>query len=144
MPPGTINIIVENWQESEDEENIMKQDFALIVYEMKNEYGFNEVIQNKIKKTKYIYNNEKQEFYYYVDITNNKNSNTLNFKLNFKYYILKNTKFFSDILDEKISDLDLAKNIKENKLPFSYDDDSDEFLRIISKMNKIVKTINIY
>ena len=140
LPPGEINIIIENCQETEDEEIIMKQDFSLIVYEMKNQYGFNEIIQNEKKTTKYIYNNEKQEFNYYVDITNIKNSNTLNFKLNFKYFLVRNnTRFFSNIiyLDDKISDSDLANNIpKENKLPFSYDEDSDEFLRIYFKDEK--------
>lgn len=138
LPPGEINIIVENEQEIEDEEKIMKQDFALIVYEIKKDYGFNEVIQNEKKETKYIYN-EKQEFYYYVDITNNKNSNTLNFKLNFKYYQLNNAKFFTNIiyLDEEISNKDLINNIPEkSELPFSYDEDSDEILRIYFKDEK--------
>jgi hypothetical protein len=49
LPPGEINIIIENCQETEDEEIIMKQDFSLIVYEMKNQYGFNEIIQNEKK-----------------------------------------------------------------------------------------------
>ena len=137
LNPGEINIIVENLQEIEDEEKIMKTDFSLIVYEIKNEYGFNEVIQDSIKKTKYIYNNEKQEFYYYVDISKYDSSNTLNFKLNFKYFLLQNyTKFLTNIiyLDEEISDTDFVDNLPiENKLPFSYDEDSDEFLRIYFK-----------
>ena len=140
IPPGKIIIIVENWQETEDEETIMQQDFALIIYKMKNEYGYNEVIQNKIKKTKYIYNNEIQDFYYYVDISNNNDSNSLNLKFSYKYFLYKNnTKLYSNIiyLNDEISDLDLADSIlMENQLPFSYDEDSDEFLRIYFKDEK--------
>ena len=127
---GEINIEIENFKETE----IGDVDFSIIIYEKKNLYDFNEIIKNKPIKTNYIYNSEKQTFYYYADITNVKESNTLNFKLYFKYYLFNNnTEFFTDIiyLDNEITQEDLENNIPtESKLPLSYDDDSDEYFRI--------------
>ena len=133
LDAGEIYISVKNYLDKETDKETMAQDFSIIVYEKKNKYNFNKVIQNKISKNKYIYNNKKQTFYYYVNITDIKNSNTLNFKIHFKYYLYNNATFFSDIiyLDNKISESDLENNIPtENKLPLSYDDDSDEYMRI--------------
>ena len=133
LDAGEIYISVKNYLDKETDKETMAQDFSIIVYEKKNKYNFNKVIQNKISKNKYIYNNKKQTFYYYVNITDIKNSNTLNFKIHFKYYLYNNATFFSDIihLDNKITESDLENNIPtENKLPLSYDDDSDEYMRI--------------
>ena len=130
---GEINIIVKNNLDKETDKEIVDQDFSIIVYEKKSKYNFNEVIQNKISINKYIYNNNKQTFYYYANITDIKNSNTINFKLNFKYYLYNNATLFSDIiyLDNEIKESDLENNIPtKNNLPFSYDDDSDEYVRI--------------
>ena len=134
--PGEINIIVENFVESESDKQIPAQDFSLIVYEKSNSYEFQKVNVNEAIKSKYIYNNNTQNFYYYADISNKVNSNTFNFKLNFKYYLLKNVTFFTKIiyLDNEVTEEDLENNIPtENKLPYSYDEDSDEFLRIYFK-----------
>lgn len=146
LPGGEINITVKNYLNKENDKEIVDQDFSIIVYEKKSIYNFNEVIQNKISINKYIYYNEKQTFYYYANITDINNSNTINFKLNFKYYLYNNATFFSDIihLDNKINESDLENNIPtENKLPLSYDDDSDEYLRIYfhddKKNDKIYK-----
>ena len=130
---GEINILVKNYLNKETDEDNKEQDFSIIIYEKKSKYDFNEVIKNKIIKNKYIFNNNTQTFYYYVNITDIKNSNTVNFKLNFKYYLYDNATFFSDIiyLDNEIIESDLENNIPtENKLPLSYDDDSDEYIRI--------------
>ena len=141
--PGLLYIIVDNViDEKSDIENI-NQDFSLIVYENKQVYGFKALKPNEITKTKYIYNNETQDFYYYVDISKYENSNTINFKLFFKYFIFKNnTMFYTNIinLDNNITNKDLENNLpKDNKFPFSYDEDSDEYLRIFFKNEKTDK-----
>ena len=129
---GEISITIRNYLDKEAGEEIKDQDFSIIVYEKKSTYNFNEVIQNKTSINKYIYNNN-QTFYYYVNITDIKESNTINFKLNFKYYLYNNVTLFSDIiyLDNELEKSDLEDNIPtENKLPGSYDDESDEYFRI--------------
>ena len=142
--PGTLNIIVENLVNKETEDQIGNQDFSLIVYEKKNKFGFKEILKNEISHIDYIYNNQNQEFYFYIDISDYTRSNTLNFKLNFKYYLFKNnTNFFTKMiyLDEPIKDIDLEKegNITENDCPSSYDIDSDEYFRIYFKNTNIDK-----
>ena len=134
--PGEVNIIVENFVEEEKDIKILAQDFSLIIYEKSDLYGFKKVNENEAIKSKYIYNNKEQDFYFYVDISQKTNSNTLNFKLNFKHYLLKNVNFFTNIiyLDEEISETVLENNIPtDKKLPYSYDEDSDEYLRIYFK-----------
>ena len=132
LDKGEYSIIVENFVENEEEN--LNQEFTLIVYEKKNSFDFSELTENEIKKTNYIYSNEAQTFYYYADISKNKNTNSINFKLFFKYYKFgNNTKFFTKIiyLDNEITENDLEGNIPtENNLPCLYDDDSDEYFRI--------------
>ena len=136
--PGNLTITVKNVVE--DEEETLNQDFSLIIYEQKNPYGFKKIIQNEIIKTKYIYNNENQTFYYYADITDMENSNTMNFKLYFKYYLFNNnTNFYTNIisLDNEITESDFEKNIpNENKLQMAYDEDTDEYFRIYFHIKK--------
>ena len=138
--PGTLYIIVENVVDGEVDAENLAQDFSLVVYENKKVFGFNALQPNEITKTKYIYNSEKQDFYYYVDISNYEESNSINFKLFFNYYLFKNnTEFYTNIiyLDKEITDADLENNLpKDNDLPFSYDEDSDEYLRIFFKPEK--------
>ena len=135
FPPGVLTITVENFADGKTG----NQGFSLMVYERTNKYGFKEIIKNETTKTKYIYNNKKQEFYFYLDISNYIKSNILNFKLNFKYYLFKNnTNFLSKILylDNLINDKDLEDegNIpKENNFPVSSEINSDEFFRIYFK-----------
>jgi hypothetical protein len=108
--PGTLYIIVENVVDGEVDAENLAQDFSLVVYENKKVFGFNALQPNEITKTKYIYNSEKQDFYYYVDISNYEESNTINFKLFFNYYLFKNnTEFYTNIiyLDKEITDADL-------------------------------------
>ena len=141
--PGKISIIVENFINEESDIENLSQDFSLIVNENKHVLGFNVLTPNEITKTQYIYNDKKQDFYYYVDISNYENSTTVNFKLFFKYYLYNNnTKFYTNIiyLDEEINDTILENNLPtDNKLPFSYDEDSDEYLRIFLKPEKTDK-----
>ena len=141
--PGKISIIVENFVDEESDIENLSQDFSLIVNENKHVLGFNVLTPNEITKTQYIYNDKKQDFYYYVDISNYENSTTVNFKLFFKYYLYNNnTKFYTNIiyLDEEINDTILENNLPtDNKLPFSYDEDSDEYLRIFLKPEKTDK-----
>ena len=145
LSPGILNIIVENFIEKDIEGEIGSQEFSLIVYEKKNKYGFKEITKNEITNNKYIYNNEKQEFYYYADISDYINSNILNFKLNFKYYLFKNNiNFLTKILylDNSIKDSDLEDQInipKEKNFPFSYEINSDEYFGIYFKVEKTDK-----
>lgn len=132
--PGELTISVENFVQKGEDEIVPNQDFSLVVYENKKPYGFTSITKNKILKTNYIYNNEIQTFYYYADISDNHEYNSINFKLFFKYFLYNNnTKFYTNIiyLENEITDSDLEKNIPtENKLPYSYDVDSDEYFRI--------------
>ena len=134
LTPGYYSILVEDYFDPEKEEGDLQHDFSLVVYEKEDLYGFNQLTQNIITKTNYIYSNEPQQFYYYVDISNNQNSNTINFKLNFKYYKIENDiKFYTKIiyLENEITESDLESNIPtENENPESYDFDSDEYYRI--------------
>jgi len=135
LAPGKYSILVEDYFDPEkEEEEDLQHDFSLIIYEKEDLYGFNQLTQNIITKTNYIYSNELQQFYYYVDISDNHNSNTINFKLNFKYYKIENDiKFYTKIiyLDNEITESDLESNIPtENTNPESYDFDSDEYYRI--------------
>ena len=135
LDPGKYSILVQNnFDPEKEEEGNLEQGFSLIVYEKEDLFRFNELTKNVISNTNYIYSNEPQYFYYYADISENKNSNTINFKLNYKYYKLENSiKFYTNIiyLNEKITKSDLENNIPtENKNPASYEDDSDEFFRI--------------
>ena len=135
LAPGKYSILVEDYFDPEKEKEAdLQHDFSLIVYEKEDSYGFNQLTQNIITKTNYIYSNEPQQFYYYVDISDNHNSNTINFKLNFKYYKIENDiKFYTKIiyLENEITETDLKNNIPtENKNPESYDYDSDEYYRI--------------
>ena len=145
FPPGILTIIIENFVDNKNEEQIENQSFSLIAYEKKNKYGFKEIIKNEIFNNKYIYNNETQEFFFYVDISNYTSSNTINFKLNFNYYLFKNnTNFLTKIiyLDNEINDKDFEQkeNIPtDNDFPFSYDIDSDEYFRIYFKDKKTDK-----
>ena len=133
--PGRYSILVEDFFDpAKEEEGELQHDFSLIVYEKEDLYGFTQLTKNIITKTNYIYSNQPQQFYYYVDITGNQNSNTINFKLNFKYYKIENDiKFYTKIiyLENEITKSDLNENIPtENKNPESYDVDSDEYYRI--------------
>ena len=133
--PGKYSILVEDYFDLEkEEEGSLQHDFSLIGYEKEDTFGFFELTKNINIKTDYIYSKEPQYFYYYVDISDNKNSNTINFKLNYKYYKLENSiKFYTNIiyLNEKITKSDLENNIPtENQNPAAYDVDSDEQFRI--------------
>ena len=140
LTPGEVEISVENFVQKEGEEVAPNQDFSLIFYEKTKAYGFSDLVKNTIKTTKYIHSDQVQTFYYYADISEDVLSNTINFKLFFKYYVYKNnTNFYTKIiyLNEEITDSDLEENIPtENELPFGYDVDSDEFLRIYFRDEK--------
>lgn len=132
--PGNYEITVENYAQDNEDEDVPHQDFSLVFYEKECDYLFNKLTKGEILTTKYIQSNNNHSLYYYVDITGDINSNSINFKLYFKYYIYHgNATFYTSIieLDDEITDDYLAKHIPDrNDLPFSYDDDSDEFFRI--------------
>ena len=134
LNPGKYFILVQDNLDPEKEEGDFQHDFSLIVYEKEDLYGFSELTKKVSTKTNYIYTNVPQFFYYYIDISEHKNTNTINFKLNYKYYKLENSfKFYTNIiyLNEKITESDLESNIPNEIISIaSYDVDSDEYFRI--------------
>lgn len=123
-----------------------KQEFSLIIQEIKNSYkNFNEILMNQTKEINYIYNNESQKYYFYSNISELTNSNTFNIKLNYKYY--NNEKYNFTVLskalglDNIITENDLNNNIPTKEdFPCNYDRYSDEYYRIyIYQENKTEK-----
>lgn len=130
-------ITIENKFENNEDNNDENQEFSIIIYEVNQETDFNEIKQNQIEIINYIYNNDSKLFYFYSNITSFQNYNTFNFKLNFEYFQKKDSvKLLANIigLDNEITQEDLHNNIPTtNSLPFSYDPESDEYLRIYFK-----------
>ena len=66
------------------EDNSENHEFSIIIHEFnQSEYNFNQIKQNQTEVINYIYYNDSQIYYFYTDISNIKNSNTFNFKLNY-------------------------------------------------------------
>ena len=132
--PGNYEIKVENCVQDNEDEDVPHQDFSIVFYEKDNDILFNKLTKGETLTNKYIQSNDTHSLYYYVDITGDINSNSINFKLYFKYYLYTgNATFYTKILDldDEITEEDLEGNIPtQNDLPSSYDDDSDEFFRI--------------
>lgn len=111
--------------------NSENPDFSMIVYEKEP----NDIV--RIEKEKsieifYIQNDLPQYFYFYSDISEYTESGSVNFKVD---YMVKNIKYMniiSDIIysDEALNSQQIKENIPEkNNMEYSYDINSDEFLR---------------
>ena len=117
-----------------------KQEFTLMIREIENQKNhFNEIHLDKSETINYIYNKQSQTFYFYADITNIKELNTLNFKFDYRYYnkgnIIVLTKYVS--LDHVVTQDDFDKNIPDKSESIqSYDIYSDEYFRIYLKNNQ--------
>ena len=139
MEPNSFVVVVDNEYNKTDENANQKQDFTLMIREIENN-NFNEILLNKSETINYIYNNESQIFYFYANITDIKELNTLNFKFDYRYYKNSNTKVSVLAkyvpLDEDIDKKDLIKYIPtKNELIGSYDLYSDEYYRIYLNNN---------
>jgi hypothetical protein len=139
MEHNSFVVVVDNEYNKTDENANQKQDFTLMIREIENN-NFNEILLNKRETINYIYNNESQIFYFYANITDIKELNTLNFKFDYRYYKNSNTKVSVLAkyvpLDEDIDKKDLIKYIPtKNELIGSYDLYSDEYYRIYLNNN---------
>ena len=120
-----LKIIVEN-----KDENNENQDFSVIVYEKEVDEFIN-IKEDSNTKINYIKNDLNQNFYFYADITKYTKSSSVNFKLD---YITKSNNYINIISDIIYSDVILnSEQFKdlipeENKLEYSYDIYSDEYL----------------
>ena len=117
-----------------DKTQNQKQDFTLMIREIENN-NINEILLNKRETINYIYNNDSQFFYFYANITDIRELNTLNFKFDYRYYKNINTKVSVLAkyvpLDEDIDKKELITyKPTENELIGSYDLYSDEYYRI--------------
>ena len=114
-----------------------------MIREIENQkYHFNEIHLDKSETINYIYNNQSQTFYFYANITNITELNTLNFKLDYRYFKTNNitvlTKYVS--LDHAVTQEDFDNNIPEGIDTIqSYDIYSDEYFRIYLKKNQETK-----
>ena len=113
------------------------QEFSLVVYEKSIDEFINIKEDNTIK-VNYIKNENVQNFYFYADISSFKQASTLNIKLDYLSKVFNYTNITSDIvysndsLEKKIF-IDLLP--QENKLEYSYERYSDEYLKIFFKLN---------
>ena len=129
----TVNII--NKYKKSEEKEMKSQGFTIMIREIeyKNEKWFKKIEKNNRQIINYIYSNESQIFYFYANITGMNEINTLNLKLDYKYYkkgkvnILSNYAALNE--DIKSEDFDIYKPTKKVLID-SYDKYSDEYLRI--------------
>ena len=128
-----LKVYIKNDYVKTKENENQRQEFTLMIRELENEKNFNKIQINKPETFNYIYSNESQIFYFYVNITNMKEQNTLNLKLDYKYYkkdkINVLAKYVPLDKDIQTEDFDDYKPVK-NELINSYDIYSDEYLRI--------------
>ena len=132
-----LKIIIENI----DISNNYNQEFSIIVYNKGNNEFINIEEDNTIK-VNYIKNDYIQNFYFYADVSKNTKSSTVNMKIDFLSRIFNYTNITSDIIysDEYISPdkfIDLLP--KENKIEYSYERNSDEYLKIYFKFNEQIQ-----
>ena len=132
-------VIVDNEFNKTHKNENQKQDFTLMIREIENN-NINEILLNERKTINYIYNNDSQFFYFYANITNINELNTLNFKFDYRYYKNKNTNV--SVLAKYVAldkDIDISELINyiptENELIGSYDLYSDEYYRIYLNNN---------
>ena len=139
-----LTVTVVNNINNDEEDQKENQEFSIIIYEVEYENNsFNQIEQNQTEIINYIYYNDSQSYYFYSNISNFNDWNTFNLRLNFEYFNTKNIEVLSNIiyLDHPIFQQDLIDNIPEvQNSPISYDDESDEYLRIY--FNKSTSTEN--
>ena len=120
-----LKIIVENIGEKYE-----NQDFSVIVYEKEVDEFIN-IKEDSTITINYIKNDFNQNFYFYADISKYIKSSSINFKLD---YITKKNNYINIISDiiysDEILESENFKDLipKENKLIYSYDIYSDEYL----------------
>ena len=113
-------------------ENNENQEFSVIVYEKDEDEFINIDKDNTITKY-YIKNEYTQNFYFYSDISNYIKSSSVIFKLDYMAKVNKYINIISDIIysDESLNSEQLKNLIpEENKLNYSYDINSDEYLKL--------------
>ena len=121
-----LNIKVTNYNEDSK-----VPDFSIIVYE-KEPNDIIKIEEEKSIEIFYIQNDMPQYFYFYSDISEYTKSGSVNFKVD---YMIKNIKYMniiSDIIysDKALNSEQLKENLPEkNNLEYSYDINSDEFIR---------------
>ena len=136
-----LSIKVKQLNENED------QEFSLVIYEnngmLNNDAEL--IKKNEIINKNYIYYNYDKEslnFYFYADISDYKNSATVNLKFDYTVYNNKYISVYSDIVNsesklDNTSFSDNFKNIENNEnnanLPRNYDINSDEYYKIYFK-----------
>lgn len=129
-------ITIEKFQDYE------QQDFSIVYYENLEEYK--KIEENDNIEVKYLIaeyeNKKKQTFYFYADVSNYSNSNTINFKLDFmakkQNYLDIRAKLINQ--DEEITQYKLNKtNYEDNLLKNEYDLYSDEYKKFYFNTNNI-------
>jgi len=133
-----IVVIDNNYKKTKENEK-QSQGFSLMIREIEDEKHFNKIEINKIEIINYIYSQKPQTFYFYANITDMKELNTLNFKFDYRYYKAEKIKIKAKYqpLTEDIKQEDLIKYIPDtNDLISSYDIYSDEYYRIYLNNNK--------
>ena len=131
-------VYIENIYTKADKNEKQSQEFTLMIHEVEGFTHFNKIEINKIETINYIYN-DPQIFYFYANVTDMKELNTLNFKFDYRYYRtgILNIKAKYVPLTEDIKQEDLIKYIPDtNDLISSYDIYSDEYYRIYLNKNK--------
>ena len=136
---STLTVCVENKYTKNGKNEKQSQEFTLMIREVEGEKHFNKIEINKIETINYIYSQNPQTFYFYANVTNMKELNTLNFKFDYRYYKAEKIKIKAKYqpLTEDIKQEDLIKYIPDtNDLISSYDIYSDEYYRIYLNNNK--------
>ena len=113
--------------------NNIKQEFSIMYCKKLKKFR---ILNNNINQQIYYLsnNNETQIFLFYINTTENENSNTINFKLDYEDKI-KNKNYIditTNVLNELPHDLDNYEFIN-NQLESSYDQYSDEYFRFYFK-----------
>ena len=125
-----LKIIVEN--KNIYNNNDTNQEFSIIIYE-KEEKEFFEIKEEQLIKINYIKNNLQQNFYFFSDISNFETSSSINFKLDYNAKNKKYINIISDIIysNSIMKSEDFINLIpKSNKIDYSYDQNSDENLKL--------------
>ena len=137
---STYNINIKLNSDKSDE--TINNEFSIMFYENLN--TFKEIKSKQNEKVNYLSNNnELQFFYFYIDVRNTKNYNTINFQLDYKdnydkYINITTNEYDSDVLPN----VEIYE-FKNNQLLSSYDLDSDEFFRYYFKPDEKTKYILI-
>ena len=115
---------------NETNNNENNNEFSLIYYENLNE--FKKINKNDKLEIYYLINNNIQSFYFYIDISDYKNTASVNYKLDYlnkdksTQYINISSKIVSD--NNKLKSDDFDKNFN-NELDYTYDIGSDIYLK---------------